>query len=94
MQKTALLDIHVYGSLDTRMMRIHVMRLTNVLLMCHQVSSIQPVPRKWEVTSVHLIQVSKAPIILFMIWIIDKTYHVPQMILTKTLSDHLNVLVK
>ena len=47
----------------------------------------------WEVTSVQMIQVSKAPIILAMIWIGDKTNHVTQMILAKTLSDHLNVLV-
>ena len=73
---------------------IRVTMLTNVLLMCHQVSSIQPVPTKGEVTSVHVRQVSKALIMLVMVLMGDKTNHITQIILAKSLSNHLNVLVK
>merc|ERR1711917_38021 len=54
----------------------------------------QPVPTKREVTSVHVKQVSKAPVMLAMILTNAKTNHVTQMATAKTLSDHSNVLVK
>ena len=53
-----------------------------------------PVPIKREVTSVHVIQVSKAPDMLVMILTSAKTNHATQMATAKTLSDHSNVLVK
>ena len=92
--KTAMLDIHVNVTLDTPVMAIHVLILTNVLPMSHHVTSMQPVPIKREVTSVHVIQVSKAPDMLVMILTSAKTNHATQMATAKTLSDHSNVLEK
>ena len=92
--KTAMLDIHVNVTLDTLVMAIHVLILTNVLPVSHHVTSMQPVPTKREVTSVHVKQVSKAPDMLAMILTSAKTNHVTQMATAITLSDHLDVLVK
>ena len=42
--KTAMLDIHVNVTLDAPVVAIHVLILTNVLLMSQHVTSMQPVP--------------------------------------------------
>ena len=92
--KTAMLNMHVTVTLDTPVMAIHVLILTNVLPVSHHVTSIQPVLTKREVTSEHVTQVLKAPDMLAMIFTSAKTNHVTQMATTKTLSDHSDVLVK
>ena len=92
--KTAMLNMHVTVTLDTPVMAIHVLILTNVLPVSHHVTSIQPVLTKREVTSEHVTQVLKAPDMLAMIFTSAKTNHVTQMATAKTLSDHSDVLVK
>ena len=57
-------------------------------------TSMPPVSTKREVTSVHVKQVSKAPVMLAMILTNDKIHHVTQMTTAKTLSDHSNGLCK
>ena len=92
--KTAMLVIHVKVTLDMLVMAIHILILTNVFLVRHHVTSMPPVPTKKEVTSVHVKQVSKAPVMLAMILTNDKIHHVTQMTTAKTLSDHSNGLCK
>ena len=92
--KITMLDIDVNVSLDTLVMAIHALILMNVLPVSHHVTSMQPVPTKREVTIVHVIQVSMAPVMLAVILTNAKTNHVTQTATAKTLSDHSNVLVK
>ena len=92
--KTAMLVIHVKVTLDMLVMAIHILILTNVLLVRHHVTSMPPVPTKKEVTCVHVIQVSMALVMLAMLLTNTKTNHVTQMVIAKTLSSHSNALVK
>ena len=85
--KTAMLNMHVTVTLDTPVMAIHVLILTNVLPVSHHVTSIQPVLTKREVTSEHVTQVLKAPDMLAMIFTSVKTNHVTQMATAKTLES-------
>ena len=92
--KIAMPDIHANVLVDTVVMAIHALILTNALPMYRRVISMLPAQTKREVISVHVIQVSKALVMLVMILTNAKINHVTQMPVVKILSVHSNVLVK